>query len=253
MSFKETLNTTHVVFVGDSVSRYQYLALAYYLVHERVLNRSLVDNISFEKTFGSHTTDWQRFFYFSSSVLTSSLPSLTTSEVCFCTRSQTNDPVRNREQRHFQLHSRCGTRISISFIQYVTELHLPFASAFSMLHNLRPSHVFVNFGLWVDGDREKAMPEICSLLTDQHAFQVFWQDTTPRLLKGKSKMGSRLVAPCKLSHNQIVPRFDIVVNLTGTLKQRMLYWDKVHFHGYVSHAFNEALLAIILKQQVVSS
>ena len=96
--FLDRLNGRRIVFVGDSLSRYQYLELAYYAVYGLCPDEHDPEYILSEASFNS---DWTRFYHESSQLLTSNNSTFQTTETCFCSRSWLQ-PGSVNEQRVFQ-------------------------------------------------------------------------------------------------------------------------------------------------------
>lgn len=82
---RRCLSNSTITFVGDSLTRYQYLSLAHFLVHGRFIQRYADDNTSSltnEKTWPS----WPVFYSAGSQLLHVNTSNLTSTESCDCHR-----------------------------------------------------------------------------------------------------------------------------------------------------------------------
>jgi hypothetical protein len=79
----DRLSDRYLVFIGDSLSRYQYLALAYYLVTGKCADPSSGEYILSERSFDRN---WPRFYKRTSEILTTQNQKFRTTETCFCSR-----------------------------------------------------------------------------------------------------------------------------------------------------------------------
>ena len=62
---RETLKNRHIIMIGDSLMRFQYLSLVYFLRHNRGIDNNMDPNMINEKGWGS----WQDYFRGTSSLL----------------------------------------------------------------------------------------------------------------------------------------------------------------------------------------
>jgi hypothetical protein len=98
--FKAALASKHLVLIGDSLMRYQYIALVYQLRHGKVLTSSMYPNPVQEK-------DWQDWFHYFNGTTTSLSPF----EFCDCYRGKRKI---NENRFYFDRVS----NIAITFIQF---------------------------------------------------------------------------------------------------------------------------------------
>lgn len=84
------LTNTHLVLLGDSLTRYQYLSMAYAIRHRKVVSPVMWPNFVEEKTYAS----WQEFFEITNSLLKPM-------EVCDCQRYKEGDVTTWYENRYF--------------------------------------------------------------------------------------------------------------------------------------------------------
>ena len=91
----DQLNGRTVVFIGDSRVRFQYLQLAYFVVHARCPDKTSPDYIL---TYGKH--GFKTFFETSSRQLNSKTDSHSADETCICHRTELR-PGKVEEHRVF--------------------------------------------------------------------------------------------------------------------------------------------------------
>jgi hypothetical protein len=94
----DRLSGRHLVFIGDSVSRYQYLALAYYVVTGKCADPNSAEYILSELSFSG---SWETFYKRTSEMLTIENQKFRTTETCFCSRLALR-PGKLVENRSFQ-------------------------------------------------------------------------------------------------------------------------------------------------------
>lgn len=92
----DRLNGRKLVFVGDSISRYQYLELASYIVTGRCPAQNRTDYILSERSW----QQWPAFHRGSSDQLNTRSDTFRATETCFCTRERLL-PGEVNEQRSF--------------------------------------------------------------------------------------------------------------------------------------------------------
>lgn len=170
-SARRCLAGKYVVFVGDSLSRYQYLSLAYFLGHMKQLPRyhgRNMPHINNKQDFDS----WQDFLASSSDYLVSSSVNATVKEMCDCSRP--DGPVEEngryiREYRRMCISTvkvgggcRPGKRLEAGQLKlgYTQSLGYPSwweaaeKSLRKVLGERRPPDVVIfNTGMWID-DKE---------------------------------------------------------------------------------------------------
>lgn len=93
------LNERSVVFIGDSVSRYQYLELAYYVVHGVCPSRDAHPGKYILSELG--WPDWDTYFRETSEQVTRATSKSISVERCFCRRAELS-PGRAQELRTFR-------------------------------------------------------------------------------------------------------------------------------------------------------
>lgn len=81
----DRLNGRSVVLLGDSVTRYQYLELAYYIVYGYCPSRETLPGQYILSEQGWES--WDAFYKASSEQLTARTDKIVTSEHCFCSRA----------------------------------------------------------------------------------------------------------------------------------------------------------------------
>lgn len=107
------------MFLGDSVQRYQYLELAYYVVYGRCPSRAGKHFILAEV----RDDNWTKFYQESSEQLNRSDDFYQSTEVCFCTRLAL-EPGLVHEQRLFQysdLQARTSSNADWNCLQVLVE------------------------------------------------------------------------------------------------------------------------------------
>ncbi|KAM3569655.1 hypothetical protein VYU27_008259 [Nannochloropsis oceanica] len=164
----------HVVFVGDSVTRYQYLSLVSFLETGTWEEEEEEKSITFKGEWGS----WNEYYNLSTS-------SLNGNEVCDCYREGSRPPyVENRYYTNEEKDLR------VTFIGWFGDLapRLPlFKDVYcSFLRDtLRPTTLLLNTGLWKELDESelKAITAAAKNLTVSKPVEVFWKTTTSSSLK----------------------------------------------------------------------
>lgn len=117
------LSNYHLVFIGDSLTRYQYLSMAYAIRHRQLLNPLSMPNLVEQKTFST----WDMFFETSNALLSPL-------EVCDCQKRIGDDLTTWYENRYF----------------YDPEFNITI-SYFGLFGNIMQGH------LWANEEKETAL------------------------------------------------------------------------------------------------
>ena len=241
-----------IVLMGDSITRYQYLSLAYFYRHGKWIDpmsdRTLVE----EKKFRS----WYEFYNYTSEALAPY-------ELCDCFRSETFNPATIFENRYYY-----SPYHSLVYIQAFGDIPshghwqanaLPSAGSLSVLKdpkkslwesrwwdtisyhvsNLypKPSHLVLNAGHWRNNfDNKTTREKVISALASAGIKSV-WKTTT-YTSEHRYHAGQIDHAMCSLT--------DLCFNLSWTANvETSFYWGNVHFKEPIYRRMNEQLLGLI--------
>lgn len=270
--FIDALNGKKVVFIGDSITRYQYLELASFLTHGLCVNATDPGEHGYYLSHQGYSS-WHEFYTKSSDALNFQSALLNTREMCLCARIKLA-PGYATEHRTYTYHDNMDRRIELAFIMYLSEEYLPLKTVLGTAENLRPTDVVMNYGMWLSDTETNcgrgndgatgscpSTPGLCSFFTKrQHPYRTIWMTTTPVSRNGtiRDPLGERhhLNIPniCGLRGGQVVNRAQVLHTLEPNAKKKEdLWWDPVHFHAQASHAFNGALIEKILSAEQRSS
>ncbi len=263
----DVLTNEHIVFVGDSLTRYQYISLVYMLRHQRSIDPKSNPNLVEEKTWKS----WNDFFIQSTTLLSPN-------EICDCTRPEGKVYASLFfENRYYydKTHN-----ISVSFIQYVgwphseSRGHLTYNDIQGLnftqehprdytshpvwVHNLDTlfsdyvsnfehtvSIVVLNFGRWGNSyTSEMISKAIYDVFTLNEKAIFIWKTTT---------YATEEVVDKSLRHafddtDSLFQSFDVVsiMNTSWTGKvNSSYYWDDKHFREPIYMLLNDQLMDII--------
>jgi hypothetical protein len=99
----DRLNGRKLILIGDSVSRYQYLELAFYVLFGKCPDKDSSNYILSERTYSTDlgTRDWAKFYAETSKQLNVKSTKFSSTETCFCARLSLS-PGSVIEQRAFQ-------------------------------------------------------------------------------------------------------------------------------------------------------
>ena len=112
---RSCLSGKHIAFIGDSVTRYEYLSLVHFLSKKQYMERygasvsgepSLVN----EKDFSS----WEDFFVNGSARIADAVDAQA-AELCDCHRTPAGDMAITREHREFVVHQQGEAPVSVSY------------------------------------------------------------------------------------------------------------------------------------------
>ena len=257
----------HLAFVGDSVSRYQYLSLVDYLNRGTWVENEDFPNLVREKDFET----WQAFFNYSSEV------ALKGHERCNCYRAQ----GKMNHQTYFENRYYSSDVASDNHVTYIKKMggqaaqgHWdPSALPLQQQHLLseaflshdantsytwsyrnwtdivsehlarlepRPDFVVVNAGLWKRSnlDDGETLPALRQIL-DKLGMIGIYKTTTRRRFEKRTISDPRDIRGCQWMHKCLN------LSWTGNLTGRENYWDDTHFQANVNKVFNLQLLALL--------
>ena len=251
--------------IGDSLMRYQYLSLTYFLRHHQFVHEDARPNLLLERSW----VDWQTFNQYSSQLLAPN-------ELCDCYRNQQflyyenryyRDPLRN---------------INVSFFNYLgdafpmkgrwmptdgdsantTHLRQPpsgphdpprwehkrmddFIISFLTMFEPKPTLLVLNSGLWHDtfDDPNYAFRVARAAITTVD--RILWKTTNCRRSQVIPASKSRELLPGDV----FMCSFSAIncFNLSWTFHDLNLkdYWDEGHFQPYVYTRINEQFFSLI--------
>lgn len=262
---RQCLSNKTLTFVGDSISRYQYLSLAHFLVHGRFIQRYSDDNgtsLTNEHTWPS----WPEFYSKGSQQLHVNSSTVTSTESCDCYRVP-NEPI--REFRTLIIHSGHAQRIRIEYQQAFGQDGAKTSLVEDTLRGMRESianntdvqmhYIMANMGAWVQvGQFEPSnltlfmsihqqvfnAPNIL-LHRSQQRLQLIWKTTTHRddeasyAQSGRGWMYS-LDGLARFWRWHILDAFSMTQRMSNLGIASM--WDRLHFEPFVYDQLNDVLL-----------
>lgn len=251
----------NIAFIGDSLTRYQYLSLANYAKGGKYIPNEVRPNPMLEKTFRS----WKTFYGYTNRLLQPY-------EVCDCNRPDRWNVAMVYENRYY-LDSKA--RISLTYIQAFGDAHIhghfaaedihkanftiadvsnprthrllppkwtydwPSALAYISKLQPRPTHVLMNAGYWRNSFGNPAFRQRVISAAKKFGFVVIWKTTN---FGNRHRLDRRVIdadrAMCQLA--------DICLDLEWTIKvDPKLYWDDKHFYPVIYQAINEHMLSLL--------
>jgi hypothetical protein len=264
----------HIAFVGDSVTRYMYLDLVYFLRHNKWIQDDDYPNILNAK----HYPSWNAHY-------NASNQALSPNEVCDCFRNNPEnsshiDKEETIENRYFVDRERNNYATFIEvFGGYQSHGHLMPQDAFQqrqhselnfdklltdpfvwrhdwpgLIRNYlnkmtpKPDYLVFNEGLWIEHElgNEEVQISIKNALDDTGIIGIYKTTTLPNINSGLAKRSAGVVfnrhddAMCKL----IGKYLDFA--WTKDLGNEH-YWDGVHFKPHVNRGMNMELLDFLQK------
>ena len=265
------VNNLRLVFMGDSVTRYQYLDFIYYLHTGQWIQNDDYPNLVAEKTFGS----WIEFYNITNGAFDGK-------EKCDCYRAGKFDPLSIFETRYYT------DPIRNNYIAYYQKFGLLPAHGHwepeygfdnnsstpgsiptdytidngtlweynwvdVILNHIgklqpRPDFLVLNAGLWDhDLDNETLLHEIQVACTSLNITSIYkTTTTTSNQTQGMIDRAYEITA-CEI--------FDLCYNLswTGDFLGLDYYWDKKHFLANMNQRFNEKLLLLLKHNATVGT
>lgn len=264
--FTYRLSNKHIVFVGDSLMRYQYLALAYSLRHNEYLNVTMQPNLVQEKQWLS----WQDFYRGTNNML---LPN----EHCDCFRKDSGRNMHNHlEQFENRYYVDADRNITLTYLQYVDELHGHWfdKSDYEMYRNPQTDFYasFWHFKLeastdWIKSLAPAGIHTVFIFNAGAHDFHLFKSKDYAELVVAKAKASFDQVIwkttsyPAKYRESLINASSDTTVlpyltsdrlmcslniscfNISWTMcVPGSYYWDNLHFTAPVYNHINNKLV-----------
>jgi len=252
-------NNLNILFMGDSVSRYQYLDLVYFLSHGTWVEPGALPSMVYQRR--NHSS-WNSFYDFTNS-------NLNPYEECDCFRTEGRVNMTNFiENRYFMDVERNNT---LSFLwkggneQFktswnATDIHknhtlvkdasdvsyfghadwLGTIEEFVCKMDPRPSMVVMNSGHWGDGGFANATIQemVVDALRGCDIASVY-KTTTKKKNEKNSVMRDYEQQMC----NQTDMCYD--TGWTGPLVSREFYWDRLHLHAPIYSMLNVQLLSML--------
>lgn len=273
MEWLQFLRNKQLVFIGDSLTRYQYLNLVQFLNHLQWNLNTGHPPVEMEKLWAS----WEDFMFGTNALLGCN-------EICTAYRlrqpkagadSTLSSPHENRYYRHPELNLTiamfvytpphelsvqlsvdqgmfdlyCRSRAYHAKIQQhlFQEAHNSTYDIFTFLDNhvqpMRPDVLLVNQGIWkYPLLREERIFERFLMQMKAVAKHAIWKTTTPLYhhshFSHQSMDTDELMGRIRASGVQVFDAFNITVGMV----EQPAYWDKMHFLPFMYTELNIALL-----------
>jgi hypothetical protein len=260
-----TLKNLHIVFMGDSVSRYQYLSLAYYLRSGTWWDPATHPNLVNEKTYGSWTDFYRR-----------TSEEYAPYEQCDCFRPEPFNPTLTFENRYFwdpRFHN------SLTYIQafgnhgsqghfFPDEVLLHHPAVLSTDSPLKskldfwkwdwpetitqhvaklqpkPDFVVLNAGLHVNDHQNPLLQNAIVSALKTAGITGIWKTTT--YMKNKDVHGTRYTPKSKQIDQDMCKLMSQCLDLSWTKHLNATsYWDAFHFNEPAYKRMNMQLLDLI--------
>lgn len=253
-----------IVFMGDSLTRYQYLDMAYFLSHNGTwISPDDIPNMVNEKTH----PNWNSFFNFTNIQLNVG----SSSESCDCYRTEgVVGRMKQLENRYFN----DSKGNSVSFLQKAG--HLPFRTSWDAF-NIHDNHtrLFVteetNISIAEEGNWTKAFEFVCAMNPKPKALVFnsgFWLDNELSEEKVQVELiqklrvcgiisvyktttatsSGRILRPDN-NRARLCSLADLCLDVSWTRLVRdapdTKYWDDVHFNPPIYSLLNIHLLAVL--------
>ena len=252
---KRGLSNVHIVFFGDSVTRYQYLSLVYYAYKDTWYPDRQGQDLVNEHTFNN----WNSFYNYSTLIFDGKLK-------CDCFHPESTEYNRIVENRYYQDRQ---NNLYLTFIQKFGNLaaqgYLKHDSAFNddtppytrhskmdpviwthdWVETIRqhiaklkpkPDYIVLNAGLWVNNFNDRSyLQAIRQALDDSHIIGIYRTTTRPRTSSDPNLSFSDKLA-CEV--------FQYCLDITGYTASLdpSHYWDPNHFYSHVNTKLNEMFL-----------
>jgi hypothetical protein len=247
----------NILFMGDSLTRYQYLDLVYFLSHNGTWpSPDDRPNMVMEKT---HRNGWTQFYNFTKSALQPY-------EQCDCFREFNlttvienryyHDPERNNHVTYLQKFGKLPFKSNWN----VTEVHqehtlVQSAAELNFLHqdanwvdairdfvchlSPKPSLFIFNAGLWTDHDLKV-------VALQQKIVEALQACQIPSMFKTTTKPQTRTEPTWEEYERQLCNLTDYCMDVRWTaLVPKSYYWDWLHFHEPIYSMLNVQLLSMI--------
>jgi hypothetical protein len=249
------LRNKQVFFIGDSLTRYQYIALVYYLKHGQMLSDDLQPNPVEEKTWKT----WLNFYNGTSSIL---------GDYCDCYRDEiynSNSFQHRSFENRFYYNQEYNIKIFyLQFFGHIVQGHwqeesdnnslrnifhefLPPHWSYSLTETIRyiipkmldhqlSSYLILNVGHWANDlyKNETVFPVIQAALPIFH--RIIWKTTSFK--RGEKRNGWFDEDRVFCSYSQI---HCMDISWTGLLED-IVYWDPMHFKPSAYNWLNLQLL-----------
>ena len=258
----------HIVLMGDSLTRYQYVNLAYLL--SRLQRAEPYGGIEGQPSLSMEIEwkDWHQYYHFSSAILGAAIDGCA-AEICDCRRDKEDAALdMTREYRTLHLsfphhcQAKCHPRTSSEAVKHlVVSYHQIFGRPdpetagkegmkyYEQSFQQQPPDILVfNMGHHaaqlqsgeVYHNTMSAILQSGDELRRLHDTELIWKTTTPRRSTATHAHKDQELQLVK-SFN--ITGFDIGKIVSAGLKQGMnFYWDDLHFLPFVYQQFNDILL-----------
>jgi hypothetical protein len=278
---RQCLSNKTLTFVGDSLSRYQYLSLAYFLTHGRYMQRYGTDGIN--RTL-AHEMTWANFTIFyseGSKLLQRHSAAINVTEACDCYRIRLDHNV--REDRTLTVDALIpaapGQAANRSSALVASQLKVGYRQAFGMKTNVlnetmaaiqraaqdnstAESIMLVNLGHWFNrgmADNPNTYRAVAAVYEPLFATaaataaagrgkaQIIWKSTTsfgnPRLAKEPpAQYDWHSLLTSMARHYRWTVMDAFGVTLSMTTSGVYGFWDALHYHAFVYDQLNDVLL-----------
>jgi hypothetical protein len=248
-----------LLFVGDSITRYQYLSFVHFLaksVYPQRWGDEPHPNMCMEKQFES----WADFFANTSHALTNEAPMLATEEACNCFRSEKSMDNGTYEHRHFRLSAHTsggggGQQDTINVIYNSTYMWPSISTSLhnALHHGLTTRHVdiaVVNIGAWYRTEYPKYIGRIAAQFEATLSLPLALNLTTKMVWRSMSDGAGYSHKAIALSHIMTnMARFygwNVLEVYSLTTRARHqgvpMRWDSLHFLPAMYDQWNDLLL-----------
>lgn len=253
----QVLGNKHLVMIGDSLSRYQYISLAYMLTHRNILSPDMHPSIVNEHTW----KNWNEYYIHSNGILGPY-------EVCDCDRDENMATDNIFENRFYRDQVR---NISVSFFCYMGRptstnqgrLFLDDINSLTgfqgLVHNSsnkwiyrdlpsfvnnivvklkpKPDFVVLNYGRWQHGIRKEHRRSMLSTLKGNNVSFV-WKTTSYGFQPEKGDLYSET--------SRYVQDQQVIMNTSWTKGiDKSFFWDIRHFNEPVYSVLNYQLCEVL--------
>jgi hypothetical protein len=262
------IQNLHMAFVGDSLTRFQYISLVHFLQTDRWIKNEDVPNMIHLKA----GMTWNQYFSYTEKLWNGT-------ETCDCHRPDGNYRAvnrlhvicENRYYRHIQRNNYISRIQKNGYYEahghwdpsqvynshHAVNLTWPdvrgtaFAWRFHNWQDIirlhlakldpKPKFVFLNAGMWPhDLDNVTNVHAIRRAL-DEHGMVGIYKTTTKIKTDTSTNIDSYEIEACKILH------YCLDMSWTGTLSNNSDYVDLKHFSALVNRRFNEQLIDLLEK------
>ena len=258
----------HIAFVGDSLMRYQYINLAYFLSKLERMEPYGDQRGRPSLCIETEWKDWEQYYHFTSAILGSSVEGCGT-EICDCSRNSdtTLDKIREYRTLHLYFPDSCKeSYINHIKVQDLDYLSVSYQQTFRHPDPLRagqdalrlyehsyrqqpPDVLILNMGLHISDDPEynstlTSVLDLAKSLSSVHNITLLWKTTT----YGTGSKWPLRDSELDLVLTRNVSVYDVGKMVSAAVEQRLaMTWDPLHFFPFVYEQMNDVLLNSLCK------